>query len=133
MFVCRGTALCGLKNNIRDTNLEEEFNDVKANESLGSELSDDNSSHSIPVVSASKVKAAKLHPAKRRKIDKPIVLPANDVRLSYGEEYLHAINSSDASVYEAMLRRIAIPKVVMVSRKNIPDPSHLVPTHMEVF
>jgi len=62
-----GTALCGLKNNIRDTNLEEEFNDVKANESLGSELSDDNSSHSIPVVSASKVKAAKLHPAKKKK------------------------------------------------------------------
>lgn len=126
--------MCGLKNTTREVHSEEENIETKPIDTVGlSDLSEDNNSnHSMPVAAVSKVSRVKHNPTKRRKIDKPLVLPANDIRLTYGEEYLRAINSSDASAYEAMLRKIAIPKVVMVSRKNIPDPDHLVPTHMEV-
>lgn len=61
-----------------------------------------------------------------------ITLPDDDIRLQYQKIYIDAMNSADYETVMKMFREIAIPELVLVTRKVEPDPTFMLPQHMEV-
>lgn len=82
---------------------------------------------SMPIPSALKTVSKR-----RRKTASSTNLPADDVRLTYTKMYFEALNSGDAVTISAMLNKIAIPKVVLVSKKLTHSPDHHLPNYLEV-
>lgn len=61
-----------------------------------------------------------------------IVLAPDDIRLAYPRKYFDAVNTADIAIVREMFSELAIPKVVLLSRKLTPDPEFYLPMHLEV-
>lgn len=91
-----------------------------------SEISQE-STESMPIPSRPKA----VH-KRRRKVTSSSELPADDIRLTYPKQYFAALNSGDASTIAEMLNNIAIPNVVLVSKKLTYSTEHHLPNYLEV-